>query len=124
MTLPPSPPPVLIPTPQPPVLPPVPYMGFLHQQLDTLSNSADSSEGVIIKEIVKGVVVPGALISGAFGVSYVLMFSQVLYDILLLLLGVGASTRKLDPAVLLEYWEDENKKRDDDQNKLAERMFV
>lgn len=98
-------------------------MNFLHHQLNMLSsNSADSSEGVIIKEIVKGVVVPGAMISGAFGVSYALMFSQVLYDLLLLLLGVGAGTRRLDPAALLEYWEEENRKRPD-YDKNAEGMF-
>ena len=98
-------------------------MSFLHQQLDTLSsNSADKSESVIIREIVKGVVVPGAMISGAFGVSYALLFSQVLYDLLLLLVGVGAGTRRLDPAALLEYWEEENKKRAD-YDKNAEGMF-
>lgn len=91
--------------------------------MHVLDRDADSRESVIINEIVKGAIIPGAMISGVFGVSYALMFSQVLYKILALLMGVGFNARRLDPAVLLDYWEDEDKRRNKEDRK-AEGMFA
>ena len=76
------------------------------------------------RKIMKHVIVPGVASVSAASVGYVLLFGRTMYNALAMLMGMGLGSRKIDPATLLEYWENESKKRTlDDREKKVEDMF-
>jgi hypothetical protein len=73
---------------------------------------------------IRHVVIPGVVTFSAVSIGYLLFFSRALYASLASLLGVKVGWQKLDPAMVLESWERENKKRVmDEREKRIEGMF-
>lgn len=74
------------------------------------------------QKIVKQIVMPGIASVGTISIGYVLLLGRTMCSALVMLLGLGLGSQKLDPATLLEYWEREGSKRDD-HDKKVEGMF-
>lgn len=76
------------------------------------------------RKIMKHIVIPGAASVSAVSIGSVLLFSRTMYNALAMLLGLGLGSQRLDPATLLEYWENESRKRTlDDRDQKVDGMF-